>query len=72
MSATSPPPIGARPLRRAIQRYVESPLSVQMLKGDFNSGDRVRIDVGDDEIKFIRLEAAPHIENRQEEPVDMA
>ncbi|MEZ4510684.1 MAG: AAA family ATPase [Chloroflexota bacterium] len=57
---------GARPLRRAIQRHVESPLSMQMLKGMFNAGDRVRIDVEDDELKFIRLEAAPRIENRQD------
>lgn len=62
---------GARPLRRAIQRFVESPLSVQMLKGEFNSGDRVRIDVEDDEIKFIRLEAAPRIENLQDESLDV-
>ena len=61
---------GARPLRRAIQRHVESPLSVQMLKGLFNAGDRVRIDVEDDELKFIRLEAAPRIENRQDTVVD--
>lgn len=61
---------GARPLRRAIQRHVESPLSVQMLKGTFNAGDRVRIDVEDDELKFIRLEAAPRIENRQDTVVE--
>lgn len=61
---------GARPLRRAIQRYVESPLSVQMLKGTFNAGDRVRIDVENDELKFIRLEAAPLIENRQDTVVE--
>jgi ATP-dependent Clp protease ATP-binding subunit ClpC len=61
---------GARPLRRAIQRHVESPLSVQMLKGTFNAGDRVRIDVENDELKFIRLEAAPRIENRQDTIVD--
>ncbi len=32
---------GARPLKRALQRYVESPLSVRMLKGDFKTGDLV-------------------------------
>lgn len=32
---------GARPLKRALQRYVESPLSVSMLKGDFIAGDKV-------------------------------
>ena len=35
---------GARPLRRALQRYIESPLSVQLLRGDFQPGDRVVVD----------------------------
>jgi ATP-dependent Clp protease ATP-binding subunit ClpC len=48
---------GARPLKRAIQRYVESALSVRLLKGEFKSGDRVRIDVEDDELTFTLLES---------------
>ena len=36
---------GARPLRRTIQRYVESPLSKRLLRGDFDEDDTVRIDV---------------------------
>ncbi|MFN2138449.1 MAG: AAA family ATPase, partial [Candidatus Promineifilaceae bacterium] len=52
---------GARPLKRAIQRFVESPLSVQLLKGDLNAGDRVRIEVEDDALVFTRLESAPPI-----------
>ena len=43
---------GARPLRRALQKYVESPLSVQMLRGDFASGDTVTVDVKEDQIEF--------------------
>jgi len=35
---------GARPLRRAMQKFVEGPLSVQLLKGDFKAGDCVVID----------------------------
>jgi ATP-dependent Clp protease ATP-binding subunit ClpC len=35
---------GARPLRRAMQKFVEGPLSVQLLKGDFKAGDCVIID----------------------------
>ena len=31
------PAFGARPLRRALQKYIESPLSVQMLRGEFKS-----------------------------------
>jgi ATP-dependent Clp protease ATP-binding subunit ClpC len=45
---------GARPLRRAIQRYVENPLSVRLLRGDFQSGDVVVIDEVNGEITFTR------------------
>lgn len=51
------PSFGARPLRRALQKHVESPLSVRMLKGDFKSGDTVLVDRTDQEgIIFQRLE----------------
>ena len=40
------PQYGARPLRRAIQRFVENPLAKQLLAGDFVAGDTVRIDGG--------------------------
>jgi ATP-dependent Clp protease ATP-binding subunit ClpA len=43
---------GARPLRRALQKYIESPLSVQMLRGDFVSGDTVLVDVKEEQIEF--------------------
>ncbi|MBI4316301.1 MAG: AAA family ATPase [Chloroflexi bacterium] len=43
---------GARPLRRALQKFVESPLSVQMLRGDFVGGDTVIVDVKEDQIEF--------------------
>src|SRR5690606_26332967 len=36
---------GARPLRRAIQRYVEDPLSEKILVGDFPSGEELEVDV---------------------------
>ncbi len=39
------PAFGARPLRRALQKHVESPLSVQMLRGEFKTGDLVTVDV---------------------------
>jgi ATP-dependent Clp protease ATP-binding subunit ClpC len=48
------PTFGARPLRRAIQRLVEDPLSDEMLRGKFNSGDVVTVDVRDDAIVFER------------------
>jgi ATP-dependent Clp protease ATP-binding subunit ClpC len=48
------PQFGARPLKRAIQRFVESPLSVQLLKGVFHPGDLVVIDELNGELAFNR------------------
>ena len=47
-----------RPLRRALQRFVESPLSVKLLKGEFNAGDIVHIDEVDDALVFQKAEDA--------------
>ncbi len=46
------PAFGARPLRRAIQKYVESPLSVELLGGKFKDGAVVTVDVKDSKITF--------------------
>ncbi|MBN1698274.1 MAG: ATP-dependent Clp protease ATP-binding subunit [Spirochaetales bacterium] len=43
---------GARPLRRTIQKYIEDPLSVEMLKGRFQSGSTIIIDIKNDKIVF--------------------
>jgi ATP-dependent Clp protease ATP-binding subunit ClpC len=48
------PQFGARPLRRALQRFVENPLSVQMLRGTFNHGDLIVIDEVNGELVFSR------------------
>ncbi len=50
------PQFGARPLRRTIQRYVENPLSVRMLRGDFNRGDLIVIDELNGQLIFERHE----------------
>ena len=39
------PAFGARPLRRALQKHVESPLSVSLLSGEFSTGDTVIVEV---------------------------
>jgi ATP-dependent Clp protease ATP-binding subunit ClpC len=39
------PAFGARPLRRALQKHVESPLSVKLLAGEFPGGATVLVDV---------------------------
>ncbi len=42
------PNFGARPLKRILQKYIESPLSVDLLSGTYKSGDKVKIDLGED------------------------
>jgi ATP-dependent Clp protease ATP-binding subunit ClpC len=46
------PVYGARPLRRAIERYVENPLSAKLLQGEFSEGDTVTVDLGDKGLTF--------------------
>jgi len=46
------PIYGARPLRRAIERYVENPLSTKILQGEFNPGDTIAVDLGDEVLTF--------------------
>jgi ATP-dependent Clp protease ATP-binding subunit ClpC len=53
---------GARPLRRALQRYVESPLSVKMLKGEFKVGDTILVDATDEGVVFSKTEAVTQVE----------
>jgi len=38
------PTFGARPLRRAIQKHLQDPLAIRILKGEFRDGDKVTID----------------------------
>jgi ATP-dependent Clp protease ATP-binding subunit ClpC len=46
------PEFGARPLRRAIQRMVETRLSRMVLSGELNPGDRVRVGAKGGELHF--------------------
>jgi ATP-dependent Clp protease ATP-binding subunit ClpC len=43
---------GARPLKRAIQRYVESPLSKRLLAGEFPEGSSIIVDESDGDMTF--------------------
>ncbi len=43
---------GARPLRRAIQRYVEDEISEKILRGDFSNGQTISVDFVDDNLTF--------------------
>ena len=52
------PTFGARPLRRAIQRRVENPLSKGILAGDYADGDHVEVDIDSttDQLVFRKQE----------------
>ncbi|MDD4984855.1 MAG: AAA family ATPase [Dehalococcoidales bacterium] len=52
------PNYGARPLRRAIERYVENPLSSKLLKGEFNEGDKIVVGLSEDKLTFSAGKAA--------------
>jgi len=43
---------GARPLKRAIQRFIEDPLSEKILVGEFARGDEIEVDVAPDKAKL--------------------
>ncbi|WP_338845184.1 ATP-dependent chaperone ClpB [Massilia sp. W12] len=46
------PVYGARPLKRAVQQYIENPLSKHILSGRFGPKDRVLVDVKNGELSF--------------------
>ncbi|NLG64106.1 MAG: hypothetical protein GX537_00680, partial [Actinobacteria bacterium] len=46
------PEYGARPLRRAIQRLIENPLSSELLRGAFSEGDTIVVDADGESMRF--------------------
>ena len=61
------PEFGARPLRRAIMNLIEDPLSEKLLSGDVQVGDKVAIEVENDEVVIRPLGTRP-----TEEPAEAA
>jgi len=47
------PVYGARPLKRAVQRYVQDPLADKMLRGEVPDGSTVKIDEGDGALEMV-------------------
>ena len=52
------PTLGARPLRRAVQRYLETPISKAILTGEYQSGDHIIVDSGPEGITFSKAGVA--------------
>lgn len=56
------PALGARPLRRVIQRQIEDPLSEALLLDKFREGDHIVLELDGTEFNFRRLERAVEVE----------
>ena len=57
---------GARPLKRAIQRYIEDPLSEKILMAEFSRGDEIVVDVSateKDKLEFRVLSPASLVDS---------
>ena len=60
------PEFGARPLRRAIEHYIEDPLSEAILRGEFKGKNLIKVDVQDEEhLKLEGLKTAEPSESEQ-------
>ncbi len=49
------PVFGARPLKRAIQRELETQIAKSILRGEFNDGDTIFVDVENERLVFKRV-----------------
>jgi len=55
------PELGARPLRRAIQRLLEDPLSERVLLGEFKAGNTIIVDVDENQELTFEAVATPDV-----------
>jgi ATP-dependent Clp protease ATP-binding subunit ClpC len=54
------PTYGARPMRRAVERYLEDPLAEEILRGKFQEGVPINVSVEGDKLVFSQpAQAAP-------------
>jgi ATP-dependent Clp protease ATP-binding subunit ClpC len=66
------PTYGARPLRRAIEQYIDNPLSSRLLRGEFHPNDTILVDKEADGLSFNvrKSKAARKNRPKQEKIVD--
>ncbi|HET9588231.1 MAG TPA: AAA family ATPase [Anaerolineales bacterium] len=64
------PAFGARPLRRAIQKHVESPLSVELLSGKYKDGATVIVDVDEEKNKIV-FQASEPVKKKSKQHADV-
>jgi ATP-dependent Clp protease ATP-binding subunit ClpC len=63
------PSFGARPLRRALQKYLEDPVAEELLKGKYTEGTKIRVKVNKKtaELKFSATTSAKSTDSKTEE-----
>jgi ATP-dependent Clp protease ATP-binding subunit ClpC len=52
------PAYGARPLRRAVERYLEDPLAEEILRGNLTQAEAIEVSADGDRLKFSQLAGA--------------
>ena len=52
------PQYGARPMRRAVERFLEDPLAEEILKGNLHKGDPIQVTAGKDKLVFNQTATA--------------
>ena len=57
---------GARPLKRALQKYLEDPLAELIINAELNPGDTIKVDYDKDTDKIVTSVAKPEAETPQE------
>jgi ATP-dependent Clp protease ATP-binding subunit ClpC len=58
---------GARPLKRAIQKYLEDPIAEEILKGEINDGDTLEIDYDKESDQIVVENKSPGKKKKKEE-----
>ena len=58
------PKFGARPLRRAVQRHIEAPLSKRIISGEYEVGDTILVGVDEEADDLV-------FERRPDEPIPL-
>ena len=61
------PVYGARPLKRAIQKYLLDPLSLNLLNGDYSTGDIIDVSVDSGILIFEKKSEDAELESKNKE-----
>jgi len=59
------PSYGARPMRRAVERYLEDPMAEEILRGTFKAGDQIQVTRDGDKLSFKVTGGTPPAKTRK-------